>query len=105
MAISMVDTFPKQSLKSGQKTIATAGSAARVTTDPYEVITIKALAGNTGIVYVGNDGADDVTSSNGFELSAKEEITLYTSDKVYLDVAVNGEGVSFIILVQAGSAY
>jgi len=105
MAISMVDTFPKQSLKSGQKTIATAGSAARVTTDPYEAIIIKALSTNTDSVFVGNDGSNDVTASNGLELAAGEGVTLYTSDKVYLDVAVDGEGVSFIILVQAGSAY
>jgi len=58
-------------------------------------VTIKALSANTGTVYVG--GAT-VAAANGFPLLAGESVFLEVANlaTVYLDVSVNGEGVSYI---------
>jgi len=91
---------------SGQTTVTTAGTRARLATGQNTSVlsvTIKALSTNTGIVYVGDH---TVSSSVGFELNARDTVTLETSDSdhainltnIYLDASVSGEGVSFIYL-------
>jgi len=55
---------------------------------------VKALDTNTGIVALGNDGANDVTVSNGIRLDAGDVIVFdYVGElaSIYLDSAVNGE--------------
>lgn len=86
---------------SGQKTIAAAGTALalgdKVINGP---ILIKALDTNTGIVAVGNDGAGDVTVSNGLRLAAGDTCLLLVNgniSQIIVDSAVNGEGVSWIV--------
>jgi hypothetical protein len=62
---------------------------------------VKALDTNTGVVVVGNDDSEDVTVSNGLRLETGDAIVFeYVSHlgDLYLDSAVNGEGVSWIIL-------
>lgn len=87
---------------SGQKTVTTAGTAVALgTLQIDEAILVKALDTNTGVVVVGNDGADDVTVSNGYRLLAGESVILAHVDNlaaIYVDSAVNGEGVSWIKL-------
>lgn len=87
---------------SGQKTVTSAGSAvalgAQVVNAP---VLIKALDTNTGVVAIGNDGANDVTVSNGLRLEAGDIVLLdFVGNlaSIYLDSAVNGEGVSWLIL-------
>ena len=85
----------------GQKTVTTAGTRERLTSLPYRAtsLTIKALKGNTDLVY---KGGIDVSSTVGDEISpggirnyvAEEGEVIILSD-VFLDSAVNGEGVSF----------
>ena len=87
---------------SGQKTIATAGTALALGSQVINVpIMIKALDTNTGIVAVGNDGAGDVTVSNGMRLEAGDVIIFeFVGDlaNIIVDVAVNGEGVAWLVL-------
>lgn len=87
---------------SGQKTVTTAGTAVALgTLQIDEALLVKALDTNTGVVAVGNDGADDVTVSNGYRLLAGESVILAHVDNlaaIYVDSAVNGEGVSWIKL-------
>jgi hypothetical protein len=87
---------------SGQNTVAAAGTAealgSQVIAGP---LLVKALPSNTGLVYVGNDGANDVTSSNGYPLAAGEQLILEhvaNLANVYIDSAVNGEGVAWLSL-------
>lgn len=94
---------PPTGAKSGQKTVAAPGTAVPLATS--RVINcgliIKALAGNTNKVYIGNDGAGDVTSANGFELSAGEVTVIdYIENiaSIIVDAAVAGEGVSWTLL-------
>lgn len=81
----------------GQETVDAAGTAQAIGSSQALVsgIRIKALAGNSGIVYVGNSSVD---STNGLELSAGEEtfIEIDNIAKVYVDAAENDDGVSWI---------
>ena len=85
------------SIYHGQKTIASAGTEEAIGSSQAisSGVTVKALAGNTGIVYV---GANPVTSSTGFELSAGEQVFLEVANiaTVFIDVATNDDGVSYV---------
>jgi hypothetical protein len=62
---------------------------------------VKALPSNTGTVYVGNDGAGDVASTNGLALSAGDAVVfawVSSLSALMVDSAVNAEGVSWIML-------
>lgn len=87
---------------SGQKIVAAAGSAVQLGNQVVNApLMVKALDTNTGIVAIGNDAANDVTLSNGLRLSAGESVIFEfvgNLANLYLDAAVNGEGVSWIIL-------
>ena len=81
----------------GQKTVAAAGTPEQLRgAQPLESgVTVKALTDNTGTVYV---GSNTVSSANGFTLEADEQIFIEISDTkhIWLDVSVNGEGVSYL---------
>ena len=83
------------SAMSGQKTVAALGTAEALGSGLiHGPLMIKALIANTGYVYVGNDGAGDVTSGNGLELAAGEVIVfdhVGHQASIILDVSVNGE--------------
>lgn len=96
--------------RSGQITVTTAGTAEAGPSYPTAgrggsagsnkqiAFYIKALSTNTGVAYVGNDGADDVSASNGFELDAGDPpILVYANalDELYFDVSSDGEGFSW----------
>ena len=94
---------PGSSVRSGQKTVSIAGTAEALgTTLSIISVTIKAKAANTNNVYVGNDGAGDITSSNGYVLDAGETVTIDTDNlaDIWLDVDTGGEGVSYIALIE-----
>lgn len=87
---------------SGQTTVTTAGTAVVLGTGKiHGALMIKALDTNTDIVAVGNDGAGDVTVSNGLRLSAGDVVVLDHISQLsalYVDAAVDGEGVSWLSL-------
>ena len=87
---------------SGQKTVTTAGTAVALGTQAVNAaLLVKALDTNTDVVAIGNDGAGDVTVSNGLRLSAGESVVFeYVGHlaSLMLDSAVNGEGVCWIVL-------
>ena len=105
MEVEVVQTFGRHHNSgaiSGQNTVAAAGTAEALGTGRVNgALRVKALSTNSGLVYVGNDGADDVTSANGFELSASDEVIFaYVGnlEDLYIDSATNDDGVSWIIL-------
>ena len=86
---------------SGQRTVTTAGTAVRFTTTagiggPGDYL-LKALPANTAVGYVGNDGADDVTSANGLPISAGEVVPVTVTDLYNLmwDSPSDGQGVAW----------
>jgi hypothetical protein len=87
---------------SGQKTITTAGTAEALGSQRIcAPLMVKALTTNTGLAYLGNDGAGDVSSANGLPLEAGEVVIFEwvgSLASLMLDVAVDGEGVAWISL-------
>lgn len=88
---------PSGTLGSGQKTVTTAGSRTQLTAAVSNSVTIKALVGNSGTIYV---GGSNVSSSNGFALAAGDTVSFDVSNVglVYIDSSVNGEGISYIYI-------
>lgn len=76
----------------GQFTITTAGTAVRGPDVPGAAF-VRALATNTGKVYVGNDGANDVTNANGYELSPGDALPFEVRNlqDFWFDAATNGD--------------
>ncbi len=58
-------------------------------------VTIKAEASNTGIIYV---GASAVSSADGFELAAGEQLFLEVANlaTVWIDASIGTDGVTYI---------
>ena len=87
---------------SGQKTVTTAGTAVALgNTIIQGPLMIKALLANGDNMYIGNDGAGDVTSANGFELDAGESIVfdwVGNLNSIMVDSDANGEGVTWLKL-------
>lgn len=87
---------------SGQKTVAAAGTAEALGSQAIGgPLAVKALAANTGVVVIGNDGASDITTANGFQLSAGETLVfnhVAHLANILVDAAVSGEGVCWIAL-------
>jgi len=82
------------SLRSGQITVTTAGAAVTYSGSAGRgTFYIKPHPDNTDTVWVGNDGADDVTSSNGLPLTQDSEVIIYEGDlsDLYFDADVDGE--------------
>ncbi len=86
---------------SGVKTVVSAGTAEKLGSMRVNCsVAVKALTTNTDLVYVGNVD-DDVSSSNGFPLSAGDVIIFdYVTrlDNIWVDATVNNEGVAWILL-------
>jgi len=87
---------------SGVNTVTAAGTAEALGSQQVNAsLSVKALTTNTGLVYVGNDGAGDVAVSNGYPLAAGEVVVfdlVSNLANVIIDSAVNGEGVAWLIL-------
>ncbi len=82
---------------SGQKTVTAAGTAETLAASQALVtgVYIKALAANTGNIYVGNS---DVAAATGFVLAAGDLVFIEIDNlaTVYIDAAEDGEGVSYL---------
>ena len=80
---------------SGQVSVTTAGTAVQFTTTAPGLYEIKPLGANTGdYIYIGNDGAGDVTSSNGYQLKKGLDsilVSVTNLDQLWLD-AGDGDG-------------
>jgi len=87
---------------SGQKIVTTAGTAVALGDQAVcAPLLVKALDTNTGVVALGCDGAGDVTLANGLRLEPGEAAAFAfvgSLANVWLDAAVNGEGVCWLIL-------
>ncbi len=103
--VSLFTCLPKGLIEmalSGQKTVANAGTAEALGSQTVNgPVMVKALTTNTDLVYIGNDGANDVDNSNGLPLAAGEVVVFeYIGNlgALLLDVAVNAEGVAWLAL-------
>jgi len=87
---------------SGQKTVPSAGTAVALGVQPVcAPLLVKALDTNTGVVAIGCGDAGGVTLANGLRLESGEAARFaYVGSlaNIWLDAAVNGEGVCWLIL-------
>lgn len=93
-----VNLNPATIVGNGKTTVTTAGTAVVLGSSTAIVsVTVRALASNTNKIYV---GSASVSSSNGFQLSPQESISLDINNlsKIFIDADTNGEGVSYIYL-------
>lgn len=87
------ETFGPQAF-TGVITVTTAGTAVNGSdVDTPNGVIVRALSTNTGVVYFGNDGAGDVASTNGFELSAGDQMIVMVGNlkDIWFDAATNGD--------------
>lgn len=88
---------------SGQTTVTTAGTEVVLGTQKVGgPLMIKALPGNTGIMYIGNNGSGAVSSTTGMALDAGEVLVLEfvgALSQLMVDSSVNGESVAWLMLV------
>lgn len=85
--------------KSGVITVATAGTAVQGANVGPGTYIIKADPANTGdYVYVGNDGAGDVSSSTGYKMAKTDTtcITLNNLNELWFDVTTNGDKITWL---------
>jgi len=87
---------------SSQVTVTTAGSAVALGSQTINgPIMVKALTDNTGYIYIGNDGSNDVSDNNGLHLAADDVVVLdFVGNlaSIYIDCEVDGEGVAWLAL-------
>ena len=91
----------------GVTTVSSAGTAVQVlnATNRVKHLKFKALAGNSGLAYV---GISDVSASVGYELSAGNEIELnfgefggsVPANVFYADAATNGDKVCWMVILE-----
>lgn len=94
-----VNILPYTIIGNGKTTVTSPGSSVQLASSTStSSITIKALATNTGTIYV---GSSSVSSANGFQLAAGDTLSLDLNNlnKVYLDASVGGEGVTYVYIV------
>lgn len=93
-----VQVMPGSSIGSGTQTVAAAGTPVQLTTTstPILSVAVKALHGNTGMIYVGGPDSQDCV------LDAGEPVSMDVDNltDVWIDADVNGEGVSYLYLVE-----
>lgn len=86
-------------IEAGAKTVTTSGSPEQLvgSSTPVKSVAIQAKHGNTGSVYLGSSGTQDVELLPGesFPL-AKEDGTTFDLSNIWVDVDTDGEGVNFI---------
>lgn len=91
---------PADSALSGQITVSTAGTEVQGPNIALpNGVYISALAGNAGVVYVGNDGAGAVSSSTGYQLRKDGPpilVQVSNLNKLWFDAATNGDKVCWI---------
>ena len=90
----------------GTTTVSTSGTEQQLsnTTNRVRWIKVKALAANSGIAYF---GVSDITTTNGYELSAGNELEINFADiggtvafsSFYVDVASNGDKVCWSVIL------
>jgi hypothetical protein len=78
--------------RSGQITVTTATTEVQGPDSGPGTYLLKAKPTNTGVVYVGNDGAGAVASTTGYPLSASESLVVVVGslNELWFDATVNG---------------
>jgi hypothetical protein len=94
-------------LDAGTTTVSTAGNEQQIHNTNSRVLWLKAkaLAANSGIAYL---GVSDVTATNGYELSAGNEVEVnfkeaggsVLASSIYVDTASSGDKVCWVVILE-----
>ena len=94
-------------LDAGTTTVSTSGTEQQLSNTANRVLWLKAkaLAANSGIAYL---GVSDVSTTNGYELSAGNEIEMNFREiggsvafsSIYVDAASNGDKVCWTVILE-----
>ena len=94
-------------LDAGITNVSSAGTRVQVNnvTNRVKQVQFKALAGNSGLAYV---GVSDVSASLGYELSAGNTVSLnfgefggsVPANIFYVDVATNNDKISWLMILE-----
>lgn len=98
---AITSTFETTGVGDGRKTVSSAGTREKLvaSSTPCKWVCICAMKTNTGIVVVGSNTVVAAEATRrGIPLEKGESVRIDIDDlsKIYLDVTVNGEGVTFI---------
>lgn len=95
LLISTAVPFTPTSVDSGQLAVTTPGTRVQFPTQAVRAVSIQARPANTGNVFLGDSG---VTAANGRILAARDavDVAIDNLNRLWLDAAVGGEGVSFL---------
>ncbi len=87
---------------SGVITVTTAGTAVAGTSTPgAAAVAVKAHPDNADTVWIGNDGAGDVSSSNGFPLDPGEGVVVPGDLENYrFDADANGDKFCWLVVTR-----
>jgi len=90
-------SFPSDSLFGSQTHVPNPGTAVALGTEHCDAVVVKALTGNTGLIYVGDSGV----KASQFELNAKEAVTLGLGfiGSIWIDAANANEGVCYLRII------
>lgn len=87
---------------SGQTIVATAGTAVPLGTQHIHApLMVKALASNSGLIYLGNNGNSTVDASSGLVLAAGESVLFRWVGclaSLFVDASADGQGVAWLAL-------
>lgn len=88
-------------IRTGQTTVSNAGTAVAVSSVRYSSFgdfLIKAHPGNTGPIWLGNDGGNDVTINNGLPFGPGEGCHLkeQSLQELFVDAEHNGDTVCWL---------
>lgn len=87
------------SVLSGILTVTTAGTAVQGTETAGTAVAVKAHPDNSDTVWIGNDGAGDVTNTNGFPLNPGEGVVIPGNlSQYWFDADVSGEKVCWLVV-------
>lgn len=92
------DSIPATTIYYGQTTVSTAGTAVVLaSSQSIRSVCIKALTGNTGLMYVGDSS---VIASTGYELPKDLSVCLDVNNLnlIYINSSVNGEKVAYVAI-------
>jgi hypothetical protein len=86
--------------RSGQIAVTTAGTAVKGSNVPGRLFSLKGHTDNTEAVWVGNDGAEDVSAATGYPLDPGQAVTINVANlnQLWFDADVSTEKVCWLKL-------
>ena len=95
LQVDVAGPFTPTSAGSGQLTVDAAGAAEQLPSQACKAVTIAALPGNAGDIYL---GASDVDDTNGRVLEPGDavDVAIDNLNRLYIDADTTDDGISYL---------